>query len=78
MGPPRWGGRCVSPLRRVVFCVVVRPSPPVLRSGLRCWEDLVVTLLGVGDDGGWLLRWRRVRLLCWLESCVLIPGPPFR
>ena len=42
------------------------------------WEDLVLTLLGVGDDGGWLLCWRRARLLCWLVLCVLTPGLPFR
>ena len=41
-------------------------------------QVLVITLLGVGIDGGWLLCWRRARLLCWLVVCVLIPGLPFR
>ena len=29
-----------------------------------------MTLLGVGNDGGWLL--------CWMVLCVLTPGLPFR
>ena len=29
-----------------------------------------MTLLGVGNDGGWMLCWRRARLLCWLVFCV--------
>ena len=37
-----------------------------------------MTLLDVGDDRGWLLCWRRARLLCWLVVGVLIPGLPFR
>ena len=61
-----------------MFCVLVRLSQPVLRTGCVGWEDLMVTLSGVGDDGGWLLCWRRARLLSWLVSCVLTPGLPFR
>ena len=61
-----------------MFCVVVRLSTPVLRGGCVGWEELVVTLLGVGDDGGWLLCWRCGRLLCWLVLCVLTPWLPFR
>ena len=37
-----------------------------------------MNLLGVGHDGGWLLCWRRARLLCWLVLCVLTPGLPCR
>ena len=36
-----------------------------------------MTLLGVGNDGGWLSCWRRARLLCWLVLCILTPGLPF-
>ena len=43
---------------------VVQLGPPVLRSGCVGWEDLVVILLGVGDDGESLMCWRRARLLC--------------
>ena len=35
-----------------------------------------MTLLGVGQDGRWLLCWSRARLLCWLVLCVLTRGPP--
>ena len=54
---PQGGGRCVSPLRRVVSVLVVRLSPPVLRSGLRWLRGSGDDLLGVGNDGGWLLSW---------------------
>ena len=37
-----------------------------------------MTLLGVRNDGGRLLYWRRARLLCWLVLCDLTVGLPFR
>ena len=62
----------------MVFCAVVRLSPPVLRlcfaAGGVGWKDLLVTQLGVGDDGAWLLCERRARLLFWLVLCALAPS----
>ena len=37
-----------------------------------------MTLLGLCDDGGWLLCWRRARLLCWWVLCNLTLGLLFR
>ena len=37
-----------------------------------------MTLLGVGNDGGWFLCWRCAWLLCWLVLCALTPGLLFR
>ena len=37
-----------------------------------------MTLLGVGNDGRWLLCWRRAWLLFWLVLCVLTPWLPVR
>ena len=60
--------------------MVVRLSRQCFLAGCVGREDLVMTLLGVGNDGGWLLCWRRARLLCFklLVFGVLIPGLPCR
>ena len=59
----------------MLWCALARLC---FAAGCVGWEDLVVTLLSVGDDGGWFLCWRRARMLCWLVLCVLTLGLPFR
>ena len=53
-GPPGRGALRL-PADAGGVCGVVRLSAPALRSELHGREDLVMTLLGEGDDGGWLL-----------------------
>ena len=74
--PSRRGPR-VSPLRQVVSVWYCSPARLCFVPGCIGREDMVMTLLGVGNDGGWLLCWRRALLLCWLVLGVLIPGLPF-
>ena len=76
-GPPRRGALRV-PAEAVASMLWCSSARLCFVAGCVGWEDLVVTLLSVGDDGGWFLCWRRARMLCWLVLCVLTLGLPFR
>ena len=57
------------------WCLCCNAAQPTCAS---LWAPLAVTLLGVRNDGEWLLYCKRARLLCWLVLCDLALGLPFR